>query len=74
MKRNFWVHTDGALESDPQKWLDSAEKVPGSWWPTWHKWLTKYAGEQVAAPKTAGNKEFPVIEPAPGSYVKEKAS
>jgi polyhydroxyalkanoate synthase len=74
MKRNFWVHTDGALESDPQKWFDSAEKVPGSWWPTWHEWLSKYAGKQVAAPKTAGNKEFPVIEPAPGSYVKEKAS
>jgi polyhydroxyalkanoate synthase len=74
MKRNFWVHTGGALDSDPEKWFSAAEKVPGSWWPTWHEWLAKSAGEQVDAPTSAGNGEFSVIEPAPGSYVKEKAS
>jgi polyhydroxyalkanoate synthase subunit PhaC len=74
MTRNFWVHTDGALDSDPEKWFSAAEKVPGSWWPTWHEWLASYAGEQVDAPTSAGNGEFSVIEPAPGSYVKEKAS
>ena len=43
MKRNFWVHTDGALDADAETWFAGAEKVPGSWWPTWHEWLATYA-------------------------------
>jgi len=75
MKRNFWVTPEGgALEADADAWFDGAEKVPGSWWPTWHEWLAERAGEQVDAPASPGNKEFSAIEPAPGSYVKEKAS
>jgi polyhydroxyalkanoate synthase len=62
------------LDSDPEKWFGGAEKVPGSWWPTWHEWLAKYAGEQIDAPTSPGSEEFSVIVPAPGSYVKEKAS
>ena len=30
--------------------------------------------KQVAAPKKPGSRKFPVIEPAPGRYVKEKAA
>ncbi|HEY5114146.1 MAG TPA: class I poly(R)-hydroxyalkanoic acid synthase [Nakamurella sp.] len=73
MKRNFWVHPDGVLDPDAETWFRGAESVPGSWWPTWHEWLERHAGEKVAAPKSAGNRKFKVIEPAPGSYVKEKA-
>jgi polyhydroxyalkanoate synthase subunit PhaC len=69
-KRNHWV---GKIGHEPQAWLDAAESVPGSWWPAWTKWLTRHAGAQVAAPKKAGSRKYPVIEPAPGRYVKEKA-
>ena len=74
MKRNFWVATgDGALDADADAWLEGAEKVPGSWWPTWHEWLARFGGEQVPAPESPGSAEFSPIEAAPGAYVKEKA-
>ena len=70
-KRNHWV---GHLDAEPQRWLDTAQSVPGSWWPAWTDWLAGHAGAQVKAPKQAGTRKFPVIEPAPGRYVKEKAA
>jgi polyhydroxyalkanoate synthase subunit PhaC len=69
-KRNFWT---AEVAPDPQTWLDSAQSVDGSWWPTWTDWLGTHAGALVAAPRHAGNADFPVIEPAPGRYVKERA-
>jgi polyhydroxyalkanoate synthase len=73
-KRNYWVSTNGgAYDADPEKWLDAAESVPGSWWPTWHEWLAQTSGEKVAAPHAPGNDKYTEIEAAPGSYVKEKA-
>ncbi len=81
-KRNYWVSTGSgaadaagsALEADPDRWLENAEKVPGSWWPNWYAWLAPHAGEQVDAPKGPGNAEYTPVEEAPGSYVREKAS
>jgi polyhydroxyalkanoate synthase len=74
MKRNFWTRTDGApLGADADAWFDGAEKVPGSWWPTWNEWLAPHAGAQIPAPESAGNDQFAPIEEAPGAYVKEKA-
>ena len=70
-KRNHWV---GIPIAEPQAWLDGAQSVPGSWWPAWTGWLAGHAGAQVKAPKQAGARKYPVIEPAPGRYVKEKAA
>ncbi len=70
-KRNHWV---GPLQQDAQAWLDNAQSVPGSWWPAWTSWLSDHAGAKVAAPKKLGNRKYPAIEPAPGRYVKEKAT
>ena len=69
-KRNYWT---GALDADPDRWFDAAEKVPGSWWPAWYAWLAPHGGTKVNARKTPGNAEFTAVEPAPGSYVKAKA-
>ena len=38
------------------------------------EWLAPHGGTQVAAPKEPGNAQYTAVEPAPGSYVKEKAS
>jgi polyhydroxyalkanoate synthase len=70
-KRNNWV---GKALAQPHAWLEAAQSVPGSWWPAWTQWLASHAGVQVAAPKKPGGRAFPFIEPAPGRYVKEKAS
>ena len=70
MKRNFW--RNAALADDPDRWLDAAESVAGSWWPEWSTWLRERAGPMIVAPKKAGNKQHQAIEPAPGSYVLQK--
>ncbi|QJR15486.1 class I poly(R)-hydroxyalkanoic acid synthase [Usitatibacter palustris] len=71
-KRSHWVGSS-KLDADPQKWLDKAKEVPGSWWTPWTKWLKPQAGKLVPArTKLGGGKRKP-IEPAPGRYVKERA-
>jgi len=69
-KRNFWT---AELAPDAESWLDSATSVDGSWWPAWSEWLAPHSGPLVTAPRHAGDAEFPVIEPAPGRYVKARA-
>jgi len=56
----------------PEDWLAAAEQHPGSWWPHWNQWVKKYSGGEVPARKP-GDGKLPVIEAAPGSYVKVKA-
>jgi polyhydroxyalkanoate synthase len=58
---------------DAQAWLDGAQSIDGSWWPAWRDWLGAQAGVRVAA-RAPGSAEFPVIEPAPGRYVKTQAA
>ena len=79
-KRNYWVAgaaAEGAaaeLPADPQQFLETAEKVPGSWWPNWYAWLAPHGGTKINARKTPGNATHKAVEEAPGSYVREKAS
>ena len=70
-KRNHWVGPE--LPADAQQWLAAAESVEGSWWPAWMAWLDQHAGALRPAPRRPGHAKFPVIEPAPGRYVKAKA-
>ena len=76
-KRNYWVagaEAGTALPPDPDRFLEAAEKVPGSWWPNWYAWLAPHGGPKVNARRKPGNAEFTPVEDAPGRYVKEKAS
>jgi polyhydroxyalkanoate synthase len=70
-KRNHW--TGRELPADAPAWLATSERVDGSWWPAWMAWLDEHAGAFRAAPRRAGSAKYPVIEPAPGRYVKAKA-
>ena len=70
-KRNFWVA--GEAGPDPERWLETAQSVPGSWWPVWSEWLAQQAGDKVPARVKLGNRDYRKIEPAPGRYVKAKA-
>ena len=70
-KRNHWV--DGEAGPDPQRWLETARSVPGSWWPAWSEWLAQHAGDEVPARVKLGSRKHRAIEPAPGRYVKTKA-
>jgi len=70
-KRNFWLNDK--LPANPEAWFDGATEHPGSWWTDWSDWLRPHGGKQIPAPKAPGNRQFKVIEPAPGRYVKVKA-
>ena len=71
-KRSYW--TSNAFPEDADAWFDQASEARGSWWPQWSQWLEGFKGGERAAPAQTGNAQYPVIEPAPGRYVKQKAS
>ena len=74
-KRSYWVNNQHQKNEilTATDWLASAREVPGSWWPCWMSWLNTHGDKQIAAPRRLGSADFPVIEAAPGRYVREKA-
>ena len=52
-------------------WMETADKVSGSWWESWAKWVGARSGDKVKAPKNMGSKAHPVLMDAPGRYVLE---
>jgi polyhydroxyalkanoate synthase len=72
-KYGFWTSDSAKNPKKPEDWLKAAKQHPGSWWPEWKKWLSEFEGEQVPARKP-GDGKLKVLEDAPGSYVKVKAS
>ncbi len=71
-KRSFW--SSAGHSENPDHWLAQAKEERGSWWPRWSKWLEKFKGGMRESPTQTGSAQHPAIEPAPGRYVKQKAS
>ena len=71
-KRSYWINA--AETTDAEQWLAGASEVKGSWWPRWGEWLRGHADGEIKARKSLGSKRYPVLEAAPGSYVKQKAN
>lgn len=71
-KRSHWIGGTTALPAGAETWFGKAKEQPGSWWGDWAAWLAGHAGQQIPAAKSAGSRRYPVIEPAPGRYVKQK--
>ncbi len=63
----YWYWTNTTLVDDPEAWLETAEKHPGSWWNDWHDWISRFGGEKVPARKP-GDAGLKVLEDAPGSF------
>ena len=72
-KKKYGYYSNDDLAPTADAWLKGATEHEGSWWPKWEAWLTKKSGKMVAA-RAPGTADFPPIEPAPGSYVRKKAS
>ncbi len=70
-KYGHWV--GNKLPKSPEAWVEGAKYQADSWWPSWEKWVAKYAGGTVKARKPGDGKLKP-IEDAPGSYVRVKGS
>ncbi|WLI90981.1 class I poly(R)-hydroxyalkanoic acid synthase [Massilia sp. R2A-15] len=76
-KRSYWTNDakpkGKAKILDNAAWLEGATEHKGSWWGEWAAFLAEHGGKDVKAPAKAGSKQYPVIEPAPGRYVKTRA-
>jgi len=68
-KAHYWI--GGTPGADPEEWLADAHQHQGSWWEPWADWVTARAGERRAAPETLGSQEHPVLDPAPGPFVRD---
>jgi polyhydroxyalkanoate synthase len=68
-KYQYWTNSKRC--DSFERFAETAEEHPGSWWPHWIEWLAKQSGAKVEA-RTPGAK-LGVIEDAPGRYVKAKA-
>ncbi|MEY5100292.1 MAG: hypothetical protein RJA36_3011, partial [Pseudomonadota bacterium] len=72
-KRSHWIGADSEFPQQVEDWIAGATEHKGSWWGDWAGWLKGQAGKEIAAPKGYGSRQYPVIEPAPGRYVKARA-
>ena len=72
-KGKHWVNESGDAGSaaTAEEWRANATEHEGSWWEDWTNWLEPFSGEEVDPPKM-GSDNYPPVEDAPGSYVKEK--
>ncbi len=70
-KSFFYSKDDDNIKMTPDKWLKSAKKNEGSWWPAWIKWLAKRSGN-LKDPKELNLNKYPAIYDAPGQYVIQK--
>ncbi len=69
--RNKYCHwTNNRKYKSPDRWLESAVRRDGSWWPDWDRWLDRHGGGKRVDVVTPGDGPYPAIEEAPGSYVK----
>ena len=66
---NKYGYFTGEIASAPDTWLEAATAHDGSWWPDWDAWVGKHDGGE-APPREPGAGALPVIEDAPGRYVK----
>jgi len=75
-KRRHRVHTSkaGGRLPSPDRYLEKVEPLPGSWWPTWAKWLEEHSSERKVAPPPMGapKQGLKPLCAAPGEYVLAK--
>ncbi len=59
------------VSDDPDQWLAGATEHHGSWWPQWIDWLVARSGPEKKPPGALGNRKYPPLGPAPGTYVQQ---
>ena len=54
---------------DPEAWRASATHHQGSWWEYWVQWASKRSGPKRQGARALGNRQYPALEDAPGTYI-----
>jgi polyhydroxyalkanoate synthase len=60
------------MPESAQQWLDGASRNEGSWWPHWQSWLSQGGTADKVSARIPGEGKLEAIEPAPGSYVRNR--
>ena len=68
-KYGYWDAPPAVPDAD--QWHSAAALREGSWWPKWAEWLISRSGAEGPPPATLGNRKYPPLGPAPGTYVHE---
>src|SRR6056297_646781 len=72
-KKKYGYYENAELPPTADAWLAGATEHEGSWWPAWEKWLRTRSGRKIPA-REPGDSEHPTLAPAPGTYVRKKAT
>jgi polyhydroxyalkanoate synthase subunit PhaC len=71
-KKKYFYYTNDATHENAlnaDHFMKNAVKNDGSWWNHWESWLRQQSGHQIEAHMIEEG-QLPIIESAPGSYVK----
>jgi polyhydroxyalkanoate synthase len=64
-------YTNDATSAPAEEWLEAATRHQGSWWEDWATWSKERSGDLKQRPRSPGNRRYPKVAEAPGSYVTE---
>ena len=68
-KARYW--TGDGTGPDPEAWLADATTNQGSWWQAWAEWISQRAGNKRSASGRLGSDRHPVLDLAPGRFVRD---
>ena len=68
-RHGYWV--SDAMPETAEVWFAGAERREGSWWPEWQARLAR--GQDRVKARIPGGGALTPIEPAPGSYVRDRS-
>ena len=74
-KRHYRIKTRRLADPHlaPEEWVEAAAKHDGSWWPALQRWLAAHCSGKAKPPAMgAPRKGYPVLEDAPGQYVRQR--
>lgn len=69
--KKYGYCTNESLPATAEEWLQDSQPHEGSWWLDWATWVDAYNGKLVPA-RQPGEGKLPVLDDAPGSYVKAR--
>lgn len=70
-KKKYGHYTSDNSAKDAETWKSAAAlHTAASWWPRWGEWLATMSGGMIPASDVLGDKDHPVLCPAPGTYVR----
>jgi len=70
-KAKYW--TNDERPADPLEWRRAATLFDSTWWQDWTEWIGERGGPEVSAPERLGSTDYPSLEAAPGSYVRDRS-